>query len=33
MAGKRFEVELPEEVLAGFGWQDTELSFPFRALS
>jgi len=25
MAGKRFEVELPEEVLAGFGWQDTEV--------
>jgi predicted HTH domain antitoxin len=25
MAGKRFEVELPEEVLAGFGWQDGEV--------
>jgi predicted HTH domain antitoxin len=25
MAGKRFEVELPEEVLAGFGWQDREV--------
>ena len=25
MADKRFEVELPEEVLAGFGWQDMEV--------
>ncbi len=25
VADKRFEVELPEEVLAGFGWQDTEV--------
>ena len=25
MAGKRFEVELPEEVLAGFGWEDGEV--------
>ena len=24
MASKRFEVELPEEVLAGFGWQEGE---------
>jgi Uncharacterised protein family (UPF0175) len=25
MADKRFEVELPEEVLAGFGWQETDV--------
>ena len=25
MAGKRFEVELPEQVLAGFGWQEAEV--------
>lgn len=25
MAGKRFEVELPDEVLAGFGWQEGEV--------
>lgn len=25
MAGKRYEVELPEEVLAGFGWQEREV--------
>jgi hypothetical protein len=25
MAAKRFEVELPEEVLACFGWQETEV--------
>jgi hypothetical protein len=25
MADKRFEVELPEEVLAGFGWQEGEV--------
>ena len=25
MARKRFEVELPEEVLTGFGWQDGEV--------
>ena len=25
MALKHFEVELPEEVLAGFGWKDTEV--------
>ena len=25
MADKRFEVELPEEVLVCFGWQDTEV--------
>ncbi len=24
MAAKRFEVELPEEVVAGFGWEDAE---------
>lgn len=25
MAEKRFEVELPDEVLAGFGWQETDV--------
>jgi transcriptional regulator with GAF, ATPase, and Fis domain len=25
VAGKRFEVELPEQVLAGFGWQEAEV--------
>jgi hypothetical protein len=25
VAEKRFEVELPEEVLAGFGWQETDV--------
>ena len=25
MADKRFEVELPEEVLAGFGWQEADV--------
>ncbi len=25
MAEKHFEVELPEEVLAGFGWQESEV--------
>jgi hypothetical protein len=25
MTDKRFEVELPEEVLAGFGWQETDV--------
>ena len=25
MAKKHFEVELPEEVLAGFGWQESEV--------
>ena len=25
MAGKRFEIEVPEEVLAGLGWQDGEV--------
>ena len=30
MANKRFEVELPEEVLAGFGWQDAEVPHKVR---
>ena len=30
MADKRFEVELPEEVLAGFGWQETEVPHRVR---
>jgi hypothetical protein len=30
MAGKRFEVELPEEVVAGFGWQETEVPYKGR---
>lgn len=25
MADKRFEVDLPEEVLSGFGWQEPEV--------
>ena len=25
MTGKHFEVELPEEILAGFGWQEAEV--------
>lgn len=25
MAAKRFQVDLPEEVLASFGWQDAEV--------
>ncbi len=25
MADKRFEVELPEEVLSGFGWRDADV--------
>jgi hypothetical protein len=27
MADKRFEVELPEEVLGGFGWQDADVPY------
>ncbi len=30
MADKRFEVELPEEVLACFGWQDAEVPHKIR---
>ena len=30
MTEKRFEVELPEEVLAAFGWQDTEVPHKVR---
>ncbi len=30
MADKRFEVELPEEVLACFGWQDAEVPTKVR---
>ncbi|HXH08430.1 MAG TPA: UPF0175 family protein [Alphaproteobacteria bacterium] len=30
MADKRFEVELPEEVLAGFGWQEAEVPHKVR---
>jgi hypothetical protein len=30
MADKRFEVELPEEVLACFGWQDAEVPHKVR---
>jgi hypothetical protein len=30
MADKRFEVELPEEVLAGFGWQDADVPCKVR---
>jgi predicted HTH domain antitoxin len=30
VADKRFEVEVPAEVLAGFGWQDTEVSQKLR---
>lgn len=30
MADKRFEVDVPEEVLAGFGWQDAEVSQKLR---
>ena len=30
MADKRFEVELPEEVLACFGWQETEVASKVR---
>jgi Uncharacterised protein family (UPF0175) len=30
MADKRFEVELPEEVLAGFGWQDIDVPSKVR---
>jgi hypothetical protein len=26
MAERRFEVDLPDEVLAGFGWQEEEVS-------
>jgi hypothetical protein len=30
MAEKRFEVDLPDEVLAGFGWQEEEVPFRLR---
>jgi hypothetical protein len=30
MAEKRFEVDLPEEVLAGFGWQEEEVPSRLR---
>ncbi len=30
MADKRFEVELPEAVLAGFGWQEVEVPYKVR---
>jgi hypothetical protein len=30
MADKRFEVDLPDEVLAGFGWQEEEVPFKLR---
>ena len=30
MAERRFEVELPEEVLAGFGWRDAEVPYRLR---
>jgi hypothetical protein len=30
VAEKHFDVALPEEVLVGFGWQDTEV--PYRVL-
>jgi hypothetical protein len=30
MSGKRFEVNLPDEVLAGFGWQEIEVPSKLR---
>jgi len=30
MAEKRFEVDLPDEVLTGFGWQDEEVPSRLR---
>jgi Uncharacterised protein family (UPF0175) len=30
MAAKLFEVELPEEVVTWFGWQDTEVPYKVR---
>ena len=30
MADKHFKVELPEEVVAGFGWQDAEVPSRMR---
>jgi Uncharacterised protein family (UPF0175) len=30
MADKRFEVDLPDEVLAGFGWQEEEVPSRLR---
>jgi hypothetical protein len=30
MAGKHFDVELPEDVLAAFGWQDSEVPHRVR---
>jgi hypothetical protein len=30
MAEKRFEVDLPDEVLAGFGWQEEEVPSKLR---
>ena len=30
MSDRRFEVELPEEVLAGFGWQEAEVPSQVR---
>lgn len=30
MAEKRFEVNLPEEVLAGFGWEESEVPHKVR---
>ena len=33
MAGKRFEVELPEEVVEGFGWQEREVARGMREMA
>ena len=30
MSKKQFEVELPEEVLSGFGWNEAEVPSPVR---
>ena len=30
MADKRFDLELPEEVLAGFDWQDADVPYKVR---
>jgi hypothetical protein len=30
MAEKRFEVDLPDQVLAGFGWREDEVPFKLR---
>ena len=33
MSGKRYEVELPEEVVEGFGWQERDVASRMREMA